>query len=141
MKKDINKEEEKLRKALKGNDSFIVPPAYFEELSGKIMDQINTLPDFSKNAQINPFTVPDGYFENLPAIVGFAEALNIVLHEKEKEVKKLAAMQEFIFNNLPEHVFVNGSLESEKRIELIEIYHQEDKENEDRERIYKYYNS
>lgn len=54
--------------------------------------------------------------ENLPAIVGFAEALNIVLKEKEKEVKKLAAMQEFIFSNLPEHVFVNGSLDREKRI-------------------------
>ncbi|MES2986167.1 MAG: cysteine desulfurase family protein [Patescibacteria group bacterium] len=54
--------------------------------------------------------------ENLPAIVGFAEALHIVFSKKEKEVKRLAAMQEFILSNLPEHVFVNGSLDKEKRI-------------------------
>ena len=69
MEKDINKEEEKLRITLNGNNPFNVPPAYFENLHGKIMDQINTLPDFNKNAQINPFAVPDGYFENLPSIV------------------------------------------------------------------------
>lgn len=54
--------------------------------------------------------------ENLPSIVGFAEALNYVLSIKEKEVKRIGAMQEFIFNNLPEHIFVNGSLVAEKRI-------------------------
>ncbi len=36
---------------------------------------------------------------------------------------------------------VYAYFESEKRIEFIEIYHQEEKEIEDRERIYKYYNS
>lgn len=82
MKKDINKEEEKLRKALKGNEPFNVPPAYFDELPGKIMDQINTLPDFSKNAQINPFIVPDGYFENLPSIV----SENILVQKSKLEL-------------------------------------------------------
>ena len=88
MKKDINKEEEKLRKALKGNEPFNVPPAYFDELPGKIMDQINTLPDFSKNAQINPFTVPDGYFENLPAIVS-----ENILNQKSKLELWLSSIQ------------------------------------------------
>lgn len=82
MKKDINKEEEKLRKALKGNEPFNVPPAYFDELPGKIMDQINTLPDLSKNAQINPFIVPDGYFENLPSIV----SENILVQKSKLEL-------------------------------------------------------
>lgn len=54
--------------------------------------------------------------ENLPSIVGFAEALGIVLHKKEKEVKRLAPMQEFIFSSLPENAYVNGSTETEKRI-------------------------
>lgn len=54
--------------------------------------------------------------ENLPSIVGFADAFNYVLSIKEKEVKRLGAMQEFIFKNLPEYIFVNGSMETEKRI-------------------------
>ena len=36
---------------------------------------------------------------------------------------------------------VYAYFESEKRIELIEIYYQEDKDSEDKERISKYYNS
>lgn len=64
--KDI--EEEKLRELLKGIDnSFTVPPGYFEKLPDNIMDKINSLPDFEKKAVNNPFIVPDGYFENLPS--------------------------------------------------------------------------
>ncbi len=36
--------------------------------------------------------------------------------KRESEVKRIAAMQEFIFSNLPEDVFVNGSIKTEKRI-------------------------
>lgn len=54
--------------------------------------------------------------ENLPSIVGFAEALGVVFKKRTQEVKRIAAMQEYIFSNLPEHVFVNGSLDREKRI-------------------------
>jgi len=66
MKKDINKEEEKIRAALKGKDFFTVPSGYFEELPGKISDQIKALPDFDKSAEANPFEVPADYFEKLP---------------------------------------------------------------------------
>ena len=82
MKKDINKEEEKLRNILKGNNPFNVPPAYFEDLPGKMMEQINTLPDFNKHSIINPFNVPDGYFENLPSIV----SENILIRKSKLEL-------------------------------------------------------
>lgn len=88
MKKDINKKEEKLRQALKGNNPFNVPTAYFEELPSKIMDQINTLPDFSKNAKVNPFIVPDSYFENLPTIVS-----ENILNRKSKLELWLSSIQ------------------------------------------------
>ena len=65
MKKDLNKEEEKLRAALKGKNPFNIPSGYFEELPEKIIDQINGLPDFDKTSVVNPFAVPEGYFENL----------------------------------------------------------------------------
>lgn len=54
--------------------------------------------------------------ENLPSIAGFALALKNVFKKRESEVKRIAPMQEFIFSNLPEHVFVNGSLERDSRI-------------------------
>ena len=82
MKKDINKEEEKLRIALKGKNPFNVPPAYFEDLPGKMMEQINTLPDFNKHSIINPFDVPEGYFENLPSIV----SENILIRKSKLEL-------------------------------------------------------
>lgn len=69
MKKEINNEEERLRAALNGKSPFNVPSGYFEELQGKIMNQINELPDFDKTALVNPFVVPDGYFENLPSAI------------------------------------------------------------------------
>lgn len=54
--------------------------------------------------------------ENLPAIVGFGEALNICIKEKKKEIKRLRDLQHYIFRNLPEGVLLNGGIESEKRI-------------------------
>ncbi len=54
--------------------------------------------------------------ENLPAIVGFAKALEICTKEKEKENIRLRKLQEYIINNLPEGVTVNGSVDVEKRI-------------------------
>jgi hypothetical protein len=66
MKDHLNNEEEKLKAALKGSENpFIVPSGYFEELPGKIVDQVSTLPDFEKTAVVNPFEVPADYFDNL----------------------------------------------------------------------------
>jgi hypothetical protein len=66
MKNLSHNEEEKLWAALKGNENpFTVPSGYFEELPGKISDQLNALPDFEKASSVNPFSVPDNYFENL----------------------------------------------------------------------------
>ena len=70
MKKDLNKEEEQLRVAIKGNENFFtVPSGYFDELSEKVFAQIEALPDFDKSSPANPFEVPNNYFENLPSIV------------------------------------------------------------------------
>ena len=54
--------------------------------------------------------------ENLPAIVGFATALADVYTFRDREVKKLAKMQEYIIKQLPQNLFVNGSQKSEERV-------------------------
>ena len=48
-------------------EAFKVPQGYFEELSGKIMNTIQSLPDFEKQASAQPFSVPENYFEQLPS--------------------------------------------------------------------------
>ncbi len=54
--------------------------------------------------------------ENLPGIVGFAAALSMVHTDKEKENKRLRTLQEYVVRNIPEHIFINGSMDSDKRI-------------------------
>lgn len=56
--------------------------------------------------------------ENLPAIVGMVKALDIVNHEKEKEIKRLHKLQQYIFSKIEKmkNVSVNGSMDQEKRI-------------------------
>ena len=67
MKKYNEIDETKLQNLLKKNEnSFSIPEGYFENLPGKIMDQIIALPDFETPAVINPFHAPEGYFETLP---------------------------------------------------------------------------
>lgn len=55
--------------------------------------------------------------ENLPAIVGMVKALEIVNHEKEKEIKRLYKMQQYIFSKISKikNVSINGSIDREKR--------------------------
>lgn len=54
--------------------------------------------------------------ENLPAIVGFAKALQLCAGEKGKEVARLGKFQRYIFDTLPRECFVNGSKDTKKRI-------------------------
>lgn len=54
--------------------------------------------------------------ENLPAVVGFAEALKMVHKDKEKENNRLRKLQEYIKNNLPKNISINGIMDTEKRI-------------------------
>ncbi len=54
--------------------------------------------------------------ENVPAIVGFAKALELVTRKKETEVLRLRKMQDFIYTSLPEKVFVNGTTEPALRM-------------------------
>ena len=56
--------------------------------------------------------------ENLPAIVGMVKALEIVVEEKEKEIKRLYKMQQYIFSKIEKMkcVSINGSTLQEKRI-------------------------
>jgi hypothetical protein len=70
MKRNFENEEEKLRSSLEKNKNpFSVPGEYFENLSGKIMDKVRSLPDYETSADYNPFNVPDDYFEKLPSII------------------------------------------------------------------------
>lgn len=56
--------------------------------------------------------------ENLPAIVGMVKALEIVVLEKEKEIKRLYKLQLYIFSKIEKikNVTINGSIDKEKRI-------------------------
>ncbi len=56
--------------------------------------------------------------ENLPAIVGMVKALEIVVEEKEKEIKRLYKMQQYIFSKIEKMkcASINGSTLQEKRI-------------------------
>lgn len=54
--------------------------------------------------------------ENVPAIIGFAKALELVVEKKESEVSRLRKMQDFIYTSLPENVFVNGTTEPALRL-------------------------
>ena len=64
--------DEKLNELLKNStssQSFNVPEGYFEELPEKVMNSINTLPDFDKQSVVQPFEVPSNYFEELPFVI------------------------------------------------------------------------
>ncbi len=56
--------------------------------------------------------------ENLPAIMGMVKALEIVNHEKTKEIERIYKMQQHIFKKVSKmkNLSINGSLEKEKRI-------------------------
>ena len=64
--------DEKLRKLLENSNldqSFMVPSGYFDELPEQVMNSITALPDFDKQAVVQPFEVPANYFESLPSIL------------------------------------------------------------------------
>ena len=64
--------DEKLKDLLKNSSSsqsFNVPDGYFTELPEKVMNSINSLPDFEKQSVVQPFEVPANYFEGLPSII------------------------------------------------------------------------
>jgi len=68
MKKDLNKEEEKLKAVLKNtNEVFNTPAGYFDFLPDKILSQVKANLDFESEASVNPFEVPDNYFDKLPS--------------------------------------------------------------------------
>lgn len=78
-----------------------------------------------RNTPINPVNFGGGQesdmrpgTENLPAIVGMVKALEIVYEEKIKEIKRLAKIQQYIFNKVLKikNVYINGSVDGEKRI-------------------------
>ncbi len=56
--------------------------------------------------------------ENLPAIFGMVKALEIIFQEKEKEIKRLYKLQQYIFSKIEKmkNVTINGSTLQEKRI-------------------------
>lgn len=64
----------------------------------------------AQEADVRPGT------ENLPGIVGFSYAFLKVHEDKEKESNRLRILQEYIKNNLPENVSINGSMKVEERI-------------------------
>jgi cysteine desulfurase len=56
--------------------------------------------------------------ENLPTIVGMVKALEILVNEKQKEIKRLYKLQQYIFSKIEKmkNVSINGSTVHEKRI-------------------------
>ncbi len=74
-----------------------------------------------RNTPINPvFFGGDQEFglrpgtENLASIVGLTKALEIAVKDREKEMKRLAKMQKYIFDEVSkmENVYINGSIEN-----------------------------
>lgn len=74
-----------------------------------------------RNTKINPITFGgDQEFgfrpgtENLASIVGLDKALEIAVKDREKENKRLAKMQKYIFDEVSkiDNVFINGSIEN-----------------------------
>lgn len=56
--------------------------------------------------------------ENLPAILGMVKALEIVVGEKQKEIKRLHKLQQYIYSKIEKmkNVSINGSTLQDKRI-------------------------
>lgn len=56
--------------------------------------------------------------ENLPAIIGMVKALEIIAEEKQKEIKRLYKLQQYIYSKIEKmkNVSINGSILQEKRI-------------------------
>ena len=54
--------------------------------------------------------------ENLPAIVGFAKALQICADERGREVVRISKMQKYMFDTVPDCCHINGSTEKDARI-------------------------
>jgi len=61
-------------------ETFKVPEGYFEELSGNIMNSIQSLPDFEKQTSTQPFSVPENYFEQLPSHIN--ERILLTTHSR-----------------------------------------------------------
>jgi cysteine desulfurase len=78
-----------------------------------------------RNTLINPiyfggdqeFGVRPGT-ENLPAVVGMVKALEMVAQEKQKEIKRLYKLQQYILSKVGKikNISINGSTDKEKRI-------------------------
>lgn len=49
------------------SDTFGLPKNYFEDLPGKVMDNITSIADFQSSSTVNPFAIPEDYFEKLPS--------------------------------------------------------------------------
>lgn len=126
------------------------------KITNKIQHDILFVPEFEKDA-LNLKSKFETLGNDLEVFVETALKLYHELkvdnegirHMKSLNIKKVKVYEAFKFacRSIKGKGATSGIkviyayFESEKRIELIEIYHQEDKENEDRERIYKYYNS